>query len=298
MTPTNKPVSSAPCRQHMALPAGPVISVLTPAYNASHYLTALIESVRSQDYAYIEHIIIDDGSCDDSQTVTILKQYPHLKWQSRPNHGQYHTQNSLLRLATGDYVTFICADDLYAHQAAISSIVNRIRLHPGVDIVFGRTPRLVDYEPKLSYHADISGYLARHIVRHFPAIQHCSVFVRRDLLLQEHLFFDPSYRMRGDWDWLIRLFNRAASIEYVPEDITYWRMHALQTSRLAYTHGQGETKRVCAHHGTRYAFHTLCAKVAAYYSIIRYAIAICSGYGPAQLVKTASRALLRRTTTS
>jgi glycosyltransferase involved in cell wall biosynthesis len=276
----------------LPLTADPVISVLTPAYNASRFLPELIESVRSQDYAQIEHIIIDDGSCDDDQTMVILNQYPHLKWHSRPNKGQYHTQNELLSLATGDYVTFICADDLYTSPGAISSIVARIRLHPGVDVVFGRTPRLVDCSPKLAYRADISGYLARRVLRHLLAIQHCSLFVRRELLLQEGLFFDASYSMRGDWDWMIRLFDKAISTEYVPQDIAYWRMHERQTSRLANVHGQEETKRVCSVYDTRYAIHKVYARFAGYHALVRYALAIYGGHGPIELYKTAVRRFL------
>jgi glycosyltransferase involved in cell wall biosynthesis len=276
----------------MPLSTDPVISVLTPAYNASRFLPALIESVHSQDYPHFEHIIIDDGSCDDDQTVAILKQYPHLKWHSQPNKGQYHTQNELLSLASGDYVTFICADDLYTNSGAISSIVARIRLHPGVDVVFGKTPRLVDYAPKLAYRPDLSGHLAQRIVRYWLAVQHCSLFVRRGLLLQEGLLFDASYSMCGDWDWIIRLFHKPISIEYVPQDVAYWRMHDCQTSQVSQIHGQEEIRRLCSVHGTPYAIHKLCARIAAYYAFVRYAVAIYSEYGSRELYKKVAKRLL------
>ena len=58
----------------------PLVSIITPVYNGAEYLEELIISVRDhQDYPYIEHIIIDDGSTDDGETVSILKKYPHLR---------------------------------------------------------------------------------------------------------------------------------------------------------------------------------------------------------------------------
>ena len=58
----------------------PRISVITPSFNSIHTIRDTIESVRSQDYANWEHIVIDGGSTDG--TVEVLKEYPHLIWVS------------------------------------------------------------------------------------------------------------------------------------------------------------------------------------------------------------------------
>src|SRR5438876_704742 len=71
----------------------------------------LIKSVLEQDYLHIEHIIIDDGSTDDGATVEVLKRYPHLRWWSRENKGQYATLNEGLATARGSVVGIISADD-------------------------------------------------------------------------------------------------------------------------------------------------------------------------------------------
>ncbi len=60
----------------------PLVTIITPVYNGAKYIEELILSVKAQDYPYIEHIIIDDGSDDGGATVAILKRHTHLRWWS------------------------------------------------------------------------------------------------------------------------------------------------------------------------------------------------------------------------
>lgn len=64
----------------------PFVSIITPCFNAQHFIDESIESVLIQDYANFEHIPIYDGSQD--RTVDILKQYPTLLCTSELDTGQ------------------------------------------------------------------------------------------------------------------------------------------------------------------------------------------------------------------
>ena len=66
----------------MALPK---FSVITVSYNHGQFIRQTIESVLQQGYPNFEHIIVDGGSTDD--TISILKEYPHLRWSSEPDRG-------------------------------------------------------------------------------------------------------------------------------------------------------------------------------------------------------------------
>jgi glycosyltransferase involved in cell wall biosynthesis len=88
----------------MALITYPLISIITPVYNGREYLEELIQSVLNQSYPKIEHLIIDDGSEDGGATLSILKRYPHLRWWSRENKGQYSTMNEGLLEAKGEII--------------------------------------------------------------------------------------------------------------------------------------------------------------------------------------------------
>ena len=65
---------------------GPLVSIITPSLNSGRFLEETIRSVLSQDYPFIEYIVMDGGSTDD--TIAILKRYQdRLQYDSKPDKG-------------------------------------------------------------------------------------------------------------------------------------------------------------------------------------------------------------------
>lgn len=97
----------------------PKISVITPSYNSERFLEQTIRSVILQRYSNLEYIVVDGGSTDN--TVNIIKQYsPWIStWLSEPDSGQSEAINKGLKLATGEWVAWINADDIYTQDALI-----------------------------------------------------------------------------------------------------------------------------------------------------------------------------------
>lgn len=120
------------------------VSVVMSVYNGEKYLAEAIETVLAQTYAPIEFIVIDDGSTD--QTGEILRSYgKRLQTLKQPNRGQPAAQNRGIELATGHYIGFLDADDLYdlektAEQVAI------LEKEREVDIVFGHVEQFISPE--------------------------------------------------------------------------------------------------------------------------------------------------------
>lgn len=89
------------------------VSVIVPIYNSEKYLDKCIESIIAQTYSNIEIILVNDGSQDNS--LDIMKEYARqsskIKLLSRENKGQFQTRMDGISLATGQYITFIDADD-------------------------------------------------------------------------------------------------------------------------------------------------------------------------------------------
>jgi glycosyltransferase involved in cell wall biosynthesis len=98
------------------------ISVITIIYNAQDTIKRCIESVISQNYNNIEYIIIDGGSTDNS--LQIINQYKsHIKiLVSEQDKGIYDAMNKGIRLATGEIVGTLNADDFFAGQEVISAV--------------------------------------------------------------------------------------------------------------------------------------------------------------------------------
>ena len=81
----------------------PRITIVTPSYNQGKFIAETIESVQTQDYPNLEHIIIDGRSTDG--TLDILKRYPHLKVISEKDRGQSDAINKGLRICSGQIVS-------------------------------------------------------------------------------------------------------------------------------------------------------------------------------------------------
>ena len=90
-----------------------VVSIIVPVFNAGQYLESCIDSLIGQDYPYIEIILVNDGSTDNSLEICLKKQKedPRVKCVSQVNKGVSSARNRGLALAEGDYVTFVDSDD-------------------------------------------------------------------------------------------------------------------------------------------------------------------------------------------
>lgn len=101
------------------------VSVVTVTYNASKTLEVTIKSVLSQSYNNIEFIVVDGESSDG--TIDILSKYSEkIVWTSEKDEGVYDAMNKGKRLATGDYLIFLGADDTFHSCDTIQKFVDSI----------------------------------------------------------------------------------------------------------------------------------------------------------------------------
>ena len=116
---------------------GPKISIVTPSYNQVEFIERNLESVYSQDYANVEHIVVDGGS--DDGTVSLLKEYESrydLRWVSEPDRGQTHALNKGIGMATGEWIGWQNSDDFYL-PGAFETVARTHREQPGLDAIYG-----------------------------------------------------------------------------------------------------------------------------------------------------------------
>jgi glycosyltransferase involved in cell wall biosynthesis len=209
--------------------AVPLVSIVTPAYNAARYLEDLLRSVRGQDYPHIEHIVIDDGSTDGGATRRILERYPWVRAWSRENRGQYATLNEGFRKASGDIVTTISADDTYVDAEAVSSLALFLAQHPKYDVAHGYTLH-VDHTGAPLAVQPYQDYPYWMLAYNLGFISHCSLFVRRKRLLADGLLFDEGLRFAGDGDWLARLYLAGYRFGRVRRNVGAYRHHDVQAT--------------------------------------------------------------------
>src|SRR6516162_3251821 len=108
----------------------PKISIVTPSFNSIHTIRATIASVARQDYPNLEHIVVDGGSTDG--TIEVLRNTPHLIWVSEKDEGHYHAMDKGSRMASGDVVAILNADDCY-RPGVLAEVGAAFGEHPNWD---------------------------------------------------------------------------------------------------------------------------------------------------------------------
>lgn len=110
--------------------------MITPAYNAGLYIAQTIDSVLNQTYPHWEMIVVDDGSTDD--TATIVQAYAQrdsrIKYVYQQNGRQGKARNNALSKASGKYIAFLDADDLWMKEKLEVQLANLIQQK--VDLIF------------------------------------------------------------------------------------------------------------------------------------------------------------------
>ena len=90
----------------------PLVSVIIPLYNAAPYVAQTLESVLNQSWTRLEVFVVNDGSKDEGPDIARRFESRQLKVIDQANAGASAARNTGLRLAQGDYVQFLDADDL------------------------------------------------------------------------------------------------------------------------------------------------------------------------------------------
>lgn len=104
----------------------PIISIITVSFNAEKTIRKTIESVINQTYKNIEYIIIDGESKDN--TVNIIKEFNENinYWCSEKDYGIYDAMNKGLKIANGDFVIFLGADDIFFSDTTLEDIIEKL----------------------------------------------------------------------------------------------------------------------------------------------------------------------------
>jgi glycosyltransferase involved in cell wall biosynthesis len=104
----------------------PPITVITVVFNAKDTVRTCIDSVLAQGVDNLEYIVVDGGSTDG--TLEILRGYEArlTRLISEPDEGIYDAMNKGLKLATGQFVHFLNADDKYVSPTVLSYILPKL----------------------------------------------------------------------------------------------------------------------------------------------------------------------------
>lgn len=210
----------------------PLVSVVTPNYNGSKFIAKTIQSVLDQDYKNIEHIIIDDGSSD--QSLIIIKKFQQ-KYPSRikvipqPNRGQSAAVNVGFKKAQGEIVGWINSDDTYC-EGAVSAIVNAYLSNKGNKAVVFGDLNVTDEDGKIikkmwQLPMDLT---SGSLIGFGQIVASNTLFWKKELFGKVgYLKEDFDYNMDGEY--FSRLFRTADSL-HINKFIANFRVHSTAKS--------------------------------------------------------------------
>ena len=193
------------------------ISIVTITYNAARSLQRTLDSVSSQTYLHLEHLLVDGASKDE--TLQMARHYQEVSSyevvvSSEPDKGLYDAMNKGLKRATGDYVVFLNAGDTFHSKDTIQTVVDAIgRRQPTGEnqypaVVYGDTA-ITDTEGHFLHLRRLRPpkELSWRSFRQGMLVCHQAFYARMDIARQ--MPYDLQYRHSADVDWCIRIMKEA-----------------------------------------------------------------------------------------
>ena len=217
----------------------PKVSVIMPCFNHSEFLPASINGVLGQTYADLELIIIDDCSSDSSWKLAqrLVRTDARVRAVRNASHrGVSHSRNIGLQLATGEFVGFCDADDIWESDK-LAFQLNLLLTHPSHQLTYCDAV-IIDENSAMTgkRFSDLfpspgtcNGELFHELVgRNFINTQ--TVLMRNECL-QRVSQFDEDLKVVEDWWYWIQL-SRHCRFLYSEQPLARYRMHSRSTSLL------------------------------------------------------------------
>lgn len=188
-----------------------LVSVVIPAYNSRALIGTALESVFAQTYHPVEVIVVDDGSTDGTDEW-VRSQYPSIKVVRIANQGPSGARNQGIQLATGDYVAFLDADDVW-HPGKLEAQIGVMERYADVGLVASDWTRAGQFG-KVPDPVPVSWITYADMLK-LNRFQTSTVLMRK-LVLDGLEGFDRRVDGAEDWDlWLRASINtRIGKIDY------------------------------------------------------------------------------------
>ncbi|WP_448702967.1 glycosyltransferase family 2 protein [Mucilaginibacter sp. AW1-3] len=211
-----------------------MVSIIMPAFNAERFIEETILSVQNQTYTDWELIIVDDGSTD--QTAAIVKSMQadkRIKYVYQQNKKQAAARNNALSNATGNWIAFLDADDVWPalkleKQLKYAEEINADVFYTGGEIVDEQGRFISGYNTVYGRCPAIEMYKLLFEGNPIPIL---SVMFKREWFEKVGLQ-DEDTRMTGceDWDYWVRLAKAGADFYGIDENLFSYRRYENNTS--------------------------------------------------------------------
>ena len=223
------------------------VSIVTPCYNQGRYVGRTIESVRAQTFTDWEHVVVDDGSTDNSAAVieTFAACDPRLRLIRQPNGGASKARNSGFAAcsSSSDYLLFLDSDDCLEPEM-LAMIVRYLDARTDVGLVYcacvyiDSDDRVTGKKEMIRYAPARSGVFGvRELPPDRPETPFVSVFAYAGFVPSVAVLRRSVYELTQGWDEGLPgaedtdLFLHMAlrsQVHYLPHELVRKRQHGSQ----------------------------------------------------------------------
>ena len=213
--------------------SAPTISIIIPTYNAEDTILKTVESVQQQTFSDIEIILINDGSTD--RTLELLQNIKdkRLKVFSYENGGLSVARNRGIFHATGEFISFIDADDLWTPDKLELQLA-ALQQHSEAGVAYSWTTSFIDgreesifpYKPVFFAGNVYDKLLVNNIISNGS-----NILVRKQAI-ESAGEFDPTFKSCEDWDFYIRLAAKWHFVLVPKHQIFYRQSSNAMTSKV------------------------------------------------------------------
>ena len=214
-----------------------LVSIITPMYNGATFVGQTIESVLKQTYEKWEMIIVDDFSPDDGSGIREVKRYTDNRIfliENKVNSGSSGARNTALRVAKGQYIAFLDADDLW-HPSFLEKQLNFMK-DKNASIVFSSYRRIEE----LTSEEILSPFIVPDKVNYSSLLRTCPIFPSTaiyDLTKVKKIFFNEEMgSLRDDYVYWLSMLKKV--------DYAYGNKEVLVDYRIRKTSVTGNKKKV------------------------------------------------------
>lgn len=210
----------------------PAVSVIIPAYNAKNTIIETIQSLQKQTFSDFEVIVINDGSTDNTLEVLSAIQDSRIKVFSYENGGLPVARNRGISQATGEFITFLDADDLWTSDKLELQIA-ALQQHPEAGVAYSWTAFIDENSEFLYAWAPLfyeGNVYPQLLIRNFIS-SGSNIIVRRQFI-EASGEFDPLLKSAEDWDYYIRLAALCPFVLVPKYQILYRRSSQSMTSKV------------------------------------------------------------------
>ena len=199
----------------------PRVTIQIPAYNSARFIGEAIESVLAQTYRDYEIIVVDDGSMDN--TAEVVAKSSEVRYLHQEHSGVSVARNNAIRLAQGEIMAFLDADDKWAIDK-LQKQVEYLDNHPECEMIFSKVQNFADDE--------IEHFTERQKDLLDTKIEYCLVSsCMRRKLFEKYGNFVEEYGYGEDTEILARLRARGIDMTHCLDEVLYFRrVHTTNTS--------------------------------------------------------------------